>query len=122
MFRTIEHGVDRQSVQEPGEGKGSGFNHNYPLPLETRWDTYSEALDDALDKVRRFSPDAIVIALGLDTFVDDPTTYFGIETADYQRMSAKIADIGVPVLTVLEGGYSVSHIGENTVSFLRGLQ
>ena len=107
---------------EPGEGKGSGFNHNYPLPLETRWDTYSEALDDALDKVRRFSPDAIVIALGLDTFVDDPTTYFGIETADYQQMSAKIADIGVPVLTVLEGGYSVSHIGENTVSFLRGLQ
>jgi acetoin utilization deacetylase AcuC-like enzyme len=61
------------------------------------------------------------VALGLDTFVGDPTTYFGIETEDYVQMGSLIAALGLPTLVVLEGGYSVEHIGTNTVKFLTGL-
>jgi acetoin utilization deacetylase AcuC-like enzyme len=107
---------------EPGEGRGHGFNLNFPLPFGTTWDTYSKALHDALANIRRFVPDGLVVALGLDTFAGDPTTQFGLTTDDYFAMGAVIASLGLPVLTVLEGGYAVDCMGLNTLAFLRGIE
>jgi acetoin utilization deacetylase AcuC-like enzyme len=109
-------------ADEPGEAAGHGFNINYPLPFGTGWDTYSVALADAIAHVRRFSPDALVVALGLDTFAGDPTTHFDITTEDFARIGAAVAGLDLPTLVVLEGGYSVDWIGANTVSFLSGLE
>ena len=108
-------------ADEPGEAAGHGFNINYPLPFGTAWDTYEPALRNALGHIEGFAPDALVVALGLDTFSGDPTTHFAISTADFERMAATIASLGLPTLVVLEGGYSVEWIGANTVSFLSGL-
>jgi acetoin utilization deacetylase AcuC-like enzyme len=109
-------------ADEPGDGAGHGFNINYPLPFGTGWDQYAVALDDAIQQLRRFEPDALVVALGLDTFAGDPTTFFAIETDDYVPMGRAIAALDLPTLVVLEGGYSVDHIGLNTVRFLTGLE
>ena len=109
-------------ADEPGEGPGHGFNVNYPLPFGTAWDSYVKALEDALGYIARFSPDALVVALGLDTFAGDPTTHFEITTDDFSRMGATIAGLRLPTLVVLEGGYSVDWIGRNTVEFLTGLE
>ncbi len=109
-------------ADETGEGKGHGFNANYPLPFGTGWNSYRAALDDALLEIRRFSPDALVVALGLDTYVGDPTTYFAIESEDFIRMGAAIGALGLKTVVVLEGGYSVEYIGANTVNFLSGLE
>jgi acetoin utilization deacetylase AcuC-like enzyme len=108
-------------ADEAGAGAGHGFNVNYPLPFGTDWNKYEVALSDALQEVRRLEPDALVVALGLDTFVGDPTTHFGIATEDYVQMGRMIASLNLPTLVVLEGGYSVEHIGTNTVRFLTGL-
>jgi acetoin utilization deacetylase AcuC-like enzyme len=107
---------------EQGEGRGHGFNINYPLPAGTKWPAYAEALQDALANIRRFAADGFVVALGLDTFADDPTTRFGLQTADYRKMGEAISSIGRPVLTVLEGGYAVDCIGRNALAFLRGIE
>jgi acetoin utilization deacetylase AcuC-like enzyme len=109
-------------ADEPGEGAGHGFNINYPLPFGTNWEQYAVALADAISEVQRFEPDALVVPLGLDTFAGDPTTNFGIETEDFTRMGREIASLGLRTLVVLEGGYSVEHIGNNTVSFLAGIE
>ena len=109
-------------ADEPGDGVGHGFNINYPLPFGTGWDQYEVALSDAVRQVQRFEPDALVVALGLDTFAGDPTTDFGIETEDYVQMGKAIASLKLRTLVVLEGGYSVEHIGYNTVRFLTGLE
>lgn len=109
-------------ADEPGEGVGHGFNINYPLPFGTGWDSYSEALADALQRLRGFSPDVLVVALGLDTFAGDPTTFFEIETKDFNSMGGAIGAFGLPTLVVLEGGYSVEWIGQNTLEFLTGLE
>lgn len=109
-------------ADEPGEGEGHGFNVNFPLPFGTGWDTYAPALDDAIGYVSRFSPDALVVALGLDTFAGDPTTHFEITTDEFARIGEAIGRLGLNTLVVLEGGYSVEWIGANTVSFLGGLE
>ena len=109
-------------ADEPGSGAGHGFNVNYPLPFGTDWKHYEVALADAIQQVQRFEPDGLVVALGLDTFAGDPTTHFNIETEDYLRMGKAIASLGLQTLVVLEGGYSVEHIGINTVKFLTGIE
>ena len=109
-------------ADEPGEGAGHGFNINYPLPFGTNWEQYAVALADAISEVQRFEPDALVVPLGLDTFAGDPTTNFGIETEDFTRMGREIASLGLQTLVVLEGVYSVEHIGNNTVRFLAGIE
>ena len=109
-------------ADEHGAGRGEGFNHNYPMPFGTDWQRYAAQLAEGLAKVRRYGPDVVIAGLGLDTFVDDPTTFFAIETDDFGRMGEAIASLGLPTLTVLEGGYSVEHIGHNTLAFLRGLE
>jgi len=106
---------------ERGTGDGAGYNMNYPLPLGTGWDAYSDALVDALGRVAEFGPDALVVALGLDTYEGDPTTHFGLTRDDYLSMGRLVGAAGLPVLTVLEGGYAVDAIGLNTASYLRGL-
>ncbi|MFQ6005206.1 MAG: histone deacetylase family protein [Woeseia sp.] len=107
---------------ERGSGNGAGFNRNYPLPFGTDWAEYSEALDDALHDVREFSPAALVVALGLDTFAGDPTTYFEILAEDYFTMGERLGSLNLPTLVVLEGGYAVDDIGINAVNFLEGVE
>jgi len=108
-------------ADERGAGSGEGFNRNYPLPFGTGWNVYGDALDDAIARVRKFEPSAIVVALGLDTFAGDPTTYFEILARDYIAMGERIATLSLPTLVVLEGGYAVDAIGENTANFLEGI-
>jgi len=105
---------------ENGAGPGCGFNHNYPLPHGTAWDSYHLALADACAKLAAYAPDAIVVSLGVDTFKDDPISQFKLENDDYLRMGAAIAGIGKPTLFVMEGGYMVDDIGVNAVNVLLG--
>ena len=56
-------------ADERGSGAGLGFNHNLPLPRGTDFGTWREALKVALQGISRFGAQALVVSLGLDTFV-----------------------------------------------------
>jgi acetoin utilization deacetylase AcuC-like enzyme len=105
---------------ERGAGKGEGFNVNYPMPPGTKYDVWSKALADALRRIRRFTPDALVVSLGVDTFKDDPISFFKLTSDDFLSYGAAIAKLGLPTLFVMEGGYAVEAIGINTVNVLEG--
>lgn len=107
---------------EQGRGAGLGFNHNFPLPHGTAWDTYGSALDEACARLAAYSPDALVISLGVDTFKDDPISQFKLESEDYFRIGSAIAALGIPTLFVMEGGYMVDDIGVNAVNVLMGFE
>lgn len=107
-------------ADELGEGAGLGFNFNFPLPLGSGWDSWSQSLDLALAKIRDYSPDILIIGLGVDTYKEDPISHFLLESGHYPEMGAKIAALGLPSLVVMEGGYAVEALGENVVGFLDG--
>ncbi|HEV7254436.1 MAG TPA: histone deacetylase family protein [Mesorhizobium sp.] len=109
-------------ADERGEGEGEGFNHNYPLPWGTIWDAWGEALDDACGRIAALAPDVLVVSLGVDTFERDPISQFKLVTADYPRIGARIAKLGLPTLFVMEGGYAVEEIGVNAVGVLTGFE
>lgn len=108
-------------ADETGEGPGEGFNANYPMPPGTPWSIWSQALADALARIKAYGAEAIVVSLGVDTFEKDPISFFKLTSPDFIRMGAMIAGSGVPVLTLMEGGYGVPEIGLNVANFLKGV-
>ncbi|MEJ6782433.1 histone deacetylase family protein [Aminobacter sp. Piv2-1] len=109
-------------ADERGQGEGEGFNLNYPMPFGTSFDTWSEALDDGCRKLAAYAPDVVVVSLGVDTFEKDPISHFKLTSADYPRIGARIAQLGLPTLFVMEGGYAVDEIGVNAVGVLTGFE
>lgn len=109
-------------ADETGEGEGAGCNANYPMPSGTPWDVWSTALADALKRIHDFGAEVIVVSLGVDTFEQDPISFFKLKSANYITMGKMIADSGLPILTVMEGGYGVPEIGLNVANVLIGLE
>jgi acetoin utilization deacetylase AcuC-like enzyme len=105
---------------ERGKGAGLGVNYNLPLPRGTDDDDYLQALERALLRIRAFSPEALVVALGLDAFEGDPFQGFAITTGGFGRIAERIATLQLPTLFVQEGGYLCDALGDNLESFLRG--
>jgi len=91
---------------EKGAGAGDGFNLNLPLPPGAVWQLYSEALAAAIDRITDFSPDVLVLALGVDAYHEDPAGQLALEIADFATMGRRLADLGLPTAIVLEGGYA----------------
>jgi acetoin utilization deacetylase AcuC-like enzyme len=105
---------------ERGAAAGEGANHNLPMPWGTGFDRWSEALDAGCAVVADSGADALVVPLGVDTHEDDPISRFRLQTDDYLRVGARIAELGVPTLFVLEGGYATDVIGINVANVLEG--
>lgn len=109
-------------ADERGEQAGEGFNLNLPLPRGTGFDGWLGALHAALDRITRFEPGALVVALGVDTFEGDPISGFRLRSADYLRVGAAIASLRRPTVFAFEGGYAVAEVGINAVNVLEGFE
>jgi acetoin utilization deacetylase AcuC-like enzyme len=108
-------------VDERGEGEGLGYNLNLPLPRKTGDEGFLAAVDQGLERIAAFAPGALVIALGLDAFEGDPFGGLSVTTPGFARIAGRIAQLGLPMVIVQEGGYVCDALGANLASFLRGL-
>jgi len=107
-------------ADERGAGAGEGFNLNLPLPAGTDFAGWRAALRAGLERVDAFNPDALVVALGVDTFEGDPISHFALASEDYVQVGRDLAQARLPVTFTLEGGYAVAAMGVNVVNVLEG--
>ena len=105
---------------ETGAGDGEGYNVNYPMPLGTGYGVWAEALADALARIKTYGAEAVVVSLGVDTYKEDPISFFKLDSPDFVTMGGAIAGLNLSTLFVMEGGYAVEAIGINTVNVLEG--
>ncbi len=108
-------------ADETGVGAGAGFNLNLPLPLGADEAAYLAALQRALERVVQFQPETLLISLGLDTALGDPTGTFRLQRDSFWRMGAAFAALRLPTVVVQEGGYRLDTLGENVTAFFQGL-
>jgi len=109
-------------ADERGAGAGAGANLNLPLPRGTGFDAWHTALGLALDRVRSFGTQALVVSLGVDTYEGDPISGFRLRSADYETIGGTIAALRLPTVFVFEGGYAVDEVGVNVVNVLEGFE
>lgn len=109
-------------ADERGAGGGEGATFNQPLPRGTTWTAYEGALGKALEAVAKSGARTLIVSYGADTFANDPISAFALTTDDMQRMGNAIASLGLPTVTVMEGGYDVAALGRNVAAFVAGLE
>lgn len=111
------------TADEVGDGPGTGFNVNIPLPQhQTGNAEYIAALRQGLDKISQYSPQWLVVSLGVDTYKDDPICNFQLTTECYYEIGSEIAKLRLPSLFAMEGGYHLDTLGANVGGVLSGFE
>jgi acetoin utilization deacetylase AcuC-like enzyme len=109
-------------ADETGAGPGEGFNLNCPLPAGSAWPVWRAAMETCCGRIDAFAPQALVVSLGVDTHRDDPSGTFKLDSSHFVLMGRRLAELGVPTLFVLEGGYAVGVLGVNVANVLAGFE
>ncbi len=108
-------------ADEHGQGEGAGFNRNYALGEEIDGKAYRQVLERCLQRLGKFRPLFVIVALGLDTVRKDPTGTWSLTAADLKENGRMIGKLRLPTLVVQEGGYRTRSLGANARSFFQGL-
>jgi acetoin utilization deacetylase AcuC-like enzyme len=98
-------------VNETGVGAGEGYTHNFVVEKGCGWESYSLSLASALDVVRLYNPDYLVVSLGFDGYKDDPIAGFGLDTQHYADIAQQLRSLQLPTMLVQEGGYCIDALG-----------
>ncbi len=81
---------------------------------------YHNVLMRALEKIRAYKPDFVVVALGLDPGKGDPTGTWTLGAKDFHLNGRLIAELRRPTVVVQEGGYLIRSLGTNARNFFLG--
>jgi acetoin utilization deacetylase AcuC-like enzyme len=109
-------------ADEAGAGPGEGFNLNCPLPAGSAWPAWRAAMEICCRRIDDFEPQALVVSLGVDTHRDDPSGSFKLDSSHYVLLGQRLAELGLPTLFVLEGGYALEVLGVNVTNVLAGFE
>jgi acetoin utilization deacetylase AcuC-like enzyme len=107
----------------PGTGTANiGDNcFNFPVPPHLPREEYRKLLTRALDGVKRFHPELIAVSAGFDAYARDPLAQGTLEAEDFYWLGQSLRDTGVPLFSLLEGGYS-RDLPELIFAYLKGLE
>lgn len=106
----------------PGTGESNvGRNcFNYPVAPRTPREEYRKVLQRALDELKKAKPDLVGVSAGFDAYARDPLAQETLEAEDYHWLGESMRKLGVPVFSLLEGGYS-NDLPELILAYLKGL-
>ncbi len=106
----------------PGTGtRNTGSNcFNFPVPPQTARAEYRDILESAVSEIKRFNPEVVGVSAGFDAFAGDPLAQGTLQTADFRWLAESLRKLGVPLFSVLEGGYS-TELPELIAAYLEGL-
>lgn len=105
-----------------GRGRGAGYNLNIPLEPGCGLHTYRKALSRAIRIIQGFSPRYLVVSAGFDIFRDDPDGNFDLPLDFCTELGEKIAEVSVPAIVLLEGGYNLNNLPQLVYQFLTALR
>jgi acetoin utilization deacetylase AcuC-like enzyme len=106
----------------PGTGtRNVGANcFNYPVLPQTSRAEYRQVLASALEHLQTFKPELIAVSAGFDSYVGDPLAQGSLVKEDFYWLGQSIRSLGLPTLSLLEGGYSPD-LPDLILAYLRGL-
>ena len=109
-------------ADETGAAEGEGHNLNLPLPAGSTVAQWFAALDTACERIAQHGAQALVVSLGLDTYVGDPISKFQLQSSDFLQLGRRLARLRLPTVFILEGGYAAAELGVNAVNVLEGFE
>jgi len=108
-------------ASEKGRGNGQGWNLNIPLDGKVSGTTYLNLVEKVLSLLKKRQVKSLVVSLGTNIHKDDLWGDFDLDTDDFKKIGNLIGNMGLKVLTVLEGGYHPKVLKESLLAYLEGL-
>jgi acetoin utilization deacetylase AcuC-like enzyme len=115
------------AASERGEGKGEGRILNRPFPADSgRAEIFTAFHDDLQKAAEAFHPDFVLISAGFDSRAGDPLGRFRLTDNDFRDMTHVMLSIaekyaGGRLVSMLEGGYSLSGLGAGVKAHVQEL-
>ena len=112
------------SKEDIGTGPGTGYNINIPIPAGSGNKTYERAMDDLVIPIlREFSPELIIVSLGVDAHYCDLTSHMLLNTQGYVEMCKRLIAESKDgkIVFILEGGYHLRATAEVVAGVLGAL-
>jgi acetoin utilization deacetylase AcuC-like enzyme len=110
----------------PGTGReeerGAGNIVNLPMGEFTPREAFLDRFRSGLERAgTEFKPEFVLVSCGFDAYERDPIGGLGLEPRDYRTMTDLVRGLGAPVVSALEGGYSLSGLGPCAEAHVEGL-
>ena len=114
------------AASETGEGEGTGYTVNLPVPPGSGGDEFLSLVEDVVvPKARDHAPGLIILSAGYDAHRADPLANCILDEAAYAAMAAAMRDVAAeleaPVLVCLEGGYDLDALAASVVATIEAL-
>jgi acetoin utilization deacetylase AcuC-like enzyme len=114
------------AIGDHGSGEGEGYTVNLPVPPGSGPDEFLAMVQHVVAPIARdWRPGLLCISAGYDAHRDDPLANCELDESAYADMAATMralgAELGVPVLVCLEGGYALIALASSTVATLEAL-
>lgn len=106
----------------PGTGDADvgGNCFNFPVAPRTPREEYRVVISKAFDRIKAAKPDLVGVSAGFDAYARDPLAQETLEREDFLWIGSELRKLGVPVFSILEGGYSAD-LPDLVLSYLLGL-
>ncbi len=114
-------------TDEIGIGKGKGSILNIALQPGDGDEKVKEKLKKIIfPQIQKFRPEAIIIAAGFDAHINDYMSGLHYSTELYRTLGETVKCwatqfTGGKILSILEGGYELSVLGESVAAYVDGL-
>ncbi len=105
-------------ADETGAAAGSGTTLNLPLQPETGDVPWLAAVAALADAVSRHGATALVVSLGVDAAAEDPESPLRVTVDGYREAGRIVRGLGLPTVSVQEGGYHLPSLGRLVSAFL----
>jgi acetoin utilization deacetylase AcuC-like enzyme len=111
------------AATDSGSGDGEGYTVNLPVPPRSGSDEFLSLVQTVVAPIAsEWKPGLICLSAGYDAHRDDPLANCMVDDVAYGDMAATMrsvaAELGVPVLICLEGGYSLGALSHSVVATL----
>ena len=116
------------AASEQGVGRGKGSVVNCPMPAGATDSLYRLAFAERIiPALERFAPEAILISAGFDAHAEDPLAEVQLSTDAFTWMTQQLLEVADRhaegrVISLLEGGYNLSRLGECVATHLNELR
>jgi len=114
-------------ADEQGIGDGKGTILNLPLTPGAGDEQIQKLFMDIIpSKLEEWQPDAMIVAAGFDAHLADDMSGLQFSTDLYYTIGKEINKMaerytGGKILSILEGGYELSVLGDSVEAYVRGL-
>ncbi|HXA65851.1 MAG TPA: histone deacetylase [Bryobacteraceae bacterium] len=113
--------------EETGQGAGAGMTMNCPFPAGSGRREILGAFEQTLaPAAKKVKPELVLISAGFDSRINDPLGNFLLNEADFVDLTRVMLEIanqyaGGRVVSVLEGGYSLTGLASAVRSHVQAL-